>query len=395
LLLLLGDATNHTQSTLLPPLYYYHHFTTTAAATAAAANPIHEYHTCSSSGKLLQALPSQPLGQGTSRYYPSYLNVEEEHALLNFCKEKVIFQYYLANQRPNGNQWRYIAPKAEFYVCQSDGRRPIYKWTQAVEFFQAGYEMPAILVTTMNRLNNEFTLVGEKRLNHAMIIINEQTSDHCEAHKEPHKAPSHVDKHRTGTFFDLSLGYAREFQLISRANALKWRKAQEYTKVDQKRVHISKGGNKIESLALENALKTKKASSLEEWEAFGVDAVRLRQGDFVKSGSAFFKVGVGEVVACQRLASGSLAYVSAEDNGHGHEHSGKKVGNYSHAVPPDFSQPKDEPRFSIVFRAITEHPTGNQAAEHFAQVDRTAAARLRPGGDLWNPYFPLFNVRCV
>ena len=64
---------------------------------------------------------------------------------------------------------------------------------------------------------------------------------------------------------------------------------------------------------------------------------------------------------------------------------------YKHAVPFDPPQPADPPRFSIVFRAISDHPKGEQAGEHLALVDAEAAARVQPGGDLWNEYTPLLR----
>ena len=63
-----------------------------------------------------------------------------------------------------------------------------------------------------------------------------------------------------------------------------------------------------------------------------------------------------KVIASQRLASGSLAYITREDNGYGNPNVG---GRYKHKVPPDPAQPMDTPRFSIVFRAIMDHPRGS------------------------------------
>ena len=103
-----------------------------------------------------------------------------------------------------------------------------------------------------------------------------------------------------------------------------------------------------------------------------------------------------KVVAKQRLASGSLAYITAHDNGklvQGHRavKGEPKVQDtrYKHAVPVDADQPRDEPRFSLVFRPITDHPKGAKCGEHLAEVDTAKAARVRPGGDLWREYVPL------
>ena len=61
---------------------------------------------------------------------------------------------------------------------------------------------------------------------------------------------------------------------------------------------------------------------------------------------------------------------------------GKEQGTrYYHAVPVDPDQPRDQPRFSLVFRPITDHPKGAKSGEHLAVVDEAKATRVRPGGD--------------
>ena len=103
-----------------------------------------------------------------------------------------------------------------------------------------------------------------------------------------------------------------------------------------------------------------------------------------------------KVAASQKLASGSLAYIAADDNGRLVQGSKRDTGEskvqgtrYKHAVPVDTDQPRDQPRFSIVFRPITDHPKGAKCGEHFAEVNETKAARVRPDGDLWREYVPL------
>ena len=102
-----------------------------------------------------------------------------------------------------------------------------------------------------------------------------------------------------------------------------------------------------------------------------------------------------EVVASQALGSASLAYVTADDNGRLVQGRKRAAGEskvqgtrYYHEVPVDPYQPLDQPRFSIVFRPITDHPRGSKNGEHFAMVDEVKAARVRPGGDLWREYVP-------
>jgi len=98
-----------------------------------------------------------------------------------------------------------------------------------------------------------------------------------------------------------------------------------------------------------------------------------------------------QVVASQRLASGSLAFITADDNGRFVQGSdrGMKDMRFKHAVLKDPNQPPEQPRFSFVFRPITDHPNGSKCGEHLAAVDKGKAARVRPGGDLWREYVPL------
>ena len=103
-----------------------------------------------------------------------------------------------------------------------------------------------------------------------------------------------------------------------------------------------------------------------------------------------------DIVASQLLASGSLVFVTAEDNGRLVQGRMQDT-RYLHAVPKDPKQPKDQPRFSIVFRPITDHPKNAKCGEHLAEVDEEKAARVRPDGDLWrvrvHPALPQLRSR--
>ena len=103
-----------------------------------------------------------------------------------------------------------------------------------------------------------------------------------------------------------------------------------------------------------------------------------------------------EEAASQALASGSLAYITADDNGRLVQGCTPAKGEskvqgtcYLHTVPVDAGQPRDQPRFSLVFRPITDHPKGKKCGEHLAKVDEAMARRVQPGGDLWREYIPL------
>jgi len=117
-----------------------------------------------------------------------------------------------------GGGWRHIAPKSEYYTLTADFERGVYYWKQSNDFYQTGWPMPPILLELCELLNKSFGLEGEDRINSIMIIINEGgTPIENDGFTEPfaHCAPLHMDKHRNGFFFDLSLGYAREMVLTS------------------------------------------------------------------------------------------------------------------------------------------------------------------------------------
>jgi hypothetical protein len=222
----------------------------------------------------------------------------------------VRYQLYQAIAPYQGAVWRQKAPKAEFYVPSAYGLRPVYKWSQTRDFFHAGLPVSPILQKLLDKLNSDFNLQGENRLNSILIIINEQSGTNSTT---AHHAPAHADSIKTGRFFDISLGYEREFQLLTTEQT---------------------------------------------------------------------------IVASTRLASGSLAYISETDNGHGPRN---EDARYFHAVPIDVNQPLEQPRFSIVARAIVPRSDGKDTSEHFRPVNPEAAARVQPGGDLWQEYTPLYR----
>eukprot|EP00966_Prymnesium_polylepis_P094799 2195130-Prymnesium_polylepis.1 len=163
-----------------------------------------------------------------------------------------------------------------------------------------------------------------------MIIINEQSGgvEGERTHPTAHHAPLHSDKHRKGYFFDLSLGYEREMLLTS---------------TDER--HPGKISNEI--------IPSKKSGFAEK----------------------------NYIVAAQCLASASLAYISKPDN-----------EAYKHMVSVEPKQPPDQPRFSVVARSKSKRLDGRRQSEHFARIDPVAAARVRPGGNLFKPYAPLHRL---
>jgi hypothetical protein len=278
-----------------------------------------------------------PERNNPSLYWGRYLSPEPEQQLIAFCRDEVRYQIYRCTsmKQIKGGERRLIAPKAEFYLLDGEGRRPHYKWTQVNDFDHAGLLMPPILAAFCEQFNTHFGLTGDNRLNHCIIIGNEgtPTDDAVPADDDAvptdhdavsHHAPGHADKIQKGFFLDLSLGHPRVMNLLD---------AQSKT-----------------------------------------------------------------VVASQKLASGSLAFISPGDNGRLVQGKQRAKGEskvegtrYLHQVPREPNQSLDQPRFSLVFRPITDHPTGSKCGEHLAKVDEEKAARVRPGGDLWEEYIPRFR----
>jgi hypothetical protein len=92
------------------------------------------------------------------------------------------------------------------------------------------------------------------------------------------------------------------------------------------------------------------------------------------------KEKTGTLVKTLQLTSGSRTVIDATDN-----------KAFEHSVLQAPGQPADEPRFSIVFRAIVRRQDTDACGEHFAPIDLTAAASVRPGGTNWHPYVPLLR----
>ena len=58
------------------------------------------------------------------------------------------------------------APKVEYYIPDEAGERPLYRWGQTEEFWQAGYPMPTKLRAIAEYI---YQKTGEK-VNHAIVI---------------------------------------------------------------------------------------------------------------------------------------------------------------------------------------------------------------------------------
>ena len=149
-----------------------------------------------------------------SDYIERYFNGSATASLLKSCDTLpyTIYQYAL----PGGGTTQVRrAPKVEFYLTNDAGERPLYRWGQTQEFWQAGYPMPPGLCAIAERIYQE---TGE-RVNHAIAI---GYFDGTQQHAPPHKDKAAgvwvrdgvpTDMARDGSFFVLSLGDPRVFTL--------------------------------------------------------------------------------------------------------------------------------------------------------------------------------------
>ena len=148
-----------------------------------------------------------------STYVDSYLDEATTASLLDFCDSLsyTVYQY----QFDSGVALVRRAPKVEYYLSNNTGQRPLYRWGQTEEFWQAGYPMPANLCEIAARIAAE---TGET-INHAIVI---GYFDGTDQHAPPHRDKAQgvwvrsgvpTDMKREGSFFVLSLGYPRVFTL--------------------------------------------------------------------------------------------------------------------------------------------------------------------------------------
>ena len=196
-------------------------------------------------------------------YQPTWLSKTRANALLTSLADLDYREYaYRASVLKR-------APKREFFVPFEDGTVPLYRWGQSRSEYVSGKPMSEI--PELDAIRQQIMLETRECCNHCIVI---EYSD-----GEKHHAPPHHDRQQGvacngardmvagSSFFVLTLGYARPFQLL-----------------DNDRNVV--------------------------WEA--------------------------------RLSHGSLLQVTAEMN-----------RDFYHAAPPDPTQPKNRPRYSVIFRTIS------------------------------------------
>ncbi len=116
------------------------------------------------------------------------------------------------------------APKCEFYKELPDGSIPVYRWGQNRTEYLSGRPMEEI--PALEKLRKRIAVKFGECCNHCIII---EYSD-----GEEHHAPPHHDRQQGvvgngahdmaagSSFFVLTLGYARPFQLIDQAGDVAW-----------------------------------------------------------------------------------------------------------------------------------------------------------------------------
>jgi hypothetical protein len=177
------------------------------------------------------ASAQEPVAEA-SLYTSEYIAPNEINELLQFCEEQPYIYYTYG--LPDGKRVQLKrAPKMEYYLQHQGGKRPVYRWGQVEDFWQAGYEMPPTLRSLAERIYQD---TGEQ-VNHAIIIAYFHGVQH---HAPPHKDKAHgvsvmpgvpTDMARDASFHVISLGATREFTIqmsrdVSPAPAtVVWRRA--------------------------------------------------------------------------------------------------------------------------------------------------------------------------
>ena len=283
----------------------------------------------------------------TSEYFETYLSAETDPTLSEVWDWAlhVPYQYYTMNRQKNSlsGGWRKIQPKAEFWVTiEQDGQkqRPVYYWKEGTDFYHAGYEIVqgTVVRRLLDKINHDFGLEGRNKINSLMLIIDDQGWHH---------APPHADGHRTGGFFDISLGYSRDVQLLKPDTPAEW------DKVTASHVLASQGtanGSLLRVTPHDNGFRGEDGTTRLPKAKHGVPPDTEQDRQLARVLDSLSQLSDDDLKA--RL----LALT----------------------------------RISIVGRAITSRSDGLQKGEHFKPIDDKAAARVREGGAKWKPYKPLF-----
>ena len=103
---------------------------------------------------------------------------------------------------------RKIPPKAESWVSRIiDGveHRGVYFWKEGTECHHARQQVPPMLQSLLGKLNHAFSLKDRDMSNSLRFIIDDQGW---------HNVLPHAAGNQTAGFFDISLGYSREVQML-------------------------------------------------------------------------------------------------------------------------------------------------------------------------------------
>ena len=156
---------------------------------------------------------SQQAVGDASRYEPTWLG--DTSPLLRFVKSLRYTVYEYPYDHGSGVAQLKRAPKVEFFRLNDQGERPLYRWGQSSEMYQAGYVIPPELRALAARIES---MSGE-RVNHCIVIFYEDgAAQHAPPHKDkakgvPVQPGTPTDMARNGSFFVLSLGEERVFTL--------------------------------------------------------------------------------------------------------------------------------------------------------------------------------------
>jgi len=154
-------------------------------------------------------------------YQPNWLSARRANALKKALAAMTYREYsYRASALKR-------APKREFFVPFADGASPVYRWGQNRTEYSSG--LPMSEIPRLDAVRQQIAAEFGEACNHCIVI---EYSD-----GDKHHAPPHHDRQEGvdgngardmvagSSFFVVTLGYARPFQLLDRDHNLVWEEA--------------------------------------------------------------------------------------------------------------------------------------------------------------------------
>lgn len=151
-------------------------------------------------------------------YHPAWLSKLRADALMSRLADMTYREYaYRASVLKR-------APKREFFVPFENGSRPLYRWGQSRSEYESG--LPLRKFPELDEVRERIALETDECCNHCIVI---EYSD-----GDKHHAPPHHDRQQgvpgsgahdmvaDTSFFVLTLGFPRPFQLLDSERNVVW-----------------------------------------------------------------------------------------------------------------------------------------------------------------------------